>query len=220
MECARRNDSRLDPRAPGRADRLDADELAAALGLEHAAAQRIVELLSRGGQLALELERLASRGIWLLTRADDEYPALLKKRLRKTAPPLLFGAGRAELLTQRAVAVIGSRDADQDSLDFATTAGRRLAAAGLSVVSGAAQGIDSAAMLGAVDAEGAAVGVVAEALERAVRRQDLRPHLADGTVVLVSAYHPGARFTVGQAMGRNRLIYCLAEAAIVVTSEA
>ena len=75
-------------------------------------------------------------------------------------------------------------------------------------------------MLGAVDAGGAAVGVVAEALERTVRRQDLRPHLADGTVVLLSAYHPAARFTVGQAMGRNRLVYCLAEAAIVVTSGA
>lgn len=205
---------------PGALIGLGAAELADALELERTAAQRICELLSRGGQLALELERLASRGIWLLTRADDEYPALLRKQLRQTAPPLLFGAGRVELLAQRAVAVIGSRDADQDSLDFATTIGRRLAGAGLAVVSGAAQGVDSAAMLGAVDADGTAVGVVAEALERAVRRQDLRTHLADGTVVLVSAYHPGARFTVGQAMGRNRLIYCLAEAAVVVTSGA
>lgn len=197
---------------------LDATEIAEAVGVGPEAASRFAELLSRGGQLALELDRLSSRGIWILTRADDGYPPFLRRRLRATAPPVLFGAGRSSALVERAVAVVGSRDADEASVAFATALGRGCVRSGLAVVSGAARGIDSAAMLAALDAGGTAIGVVAEALERAVRRQDLRTHLADGEATLIAAQHPDAGFSVSGAMGRNRLIYCLAEAAVVVAS--
>jgi predicted Rossmann fold nucleotide-binding protein DprA/Smf involved in DNA uptake len=189
-----------------------------ALGLGRGAGDRLESLLRRGGQLAFELERLSSRGIWLLTRADHDYPQLLKGRLKRAAPAVLFGAGSVENVARRAGAVVGSRDADADSLEFATTLGRRLAADDVVVVSGAARGVDSTAMLAAVDSGGFAVGVVADALEKVIRHKDLRSHVADGLVTLLSAYHPEARFTVGNAMRRNRLIYCLAEVAFVVAS--
>jgi DNA processing protein len=73
-------------------------------------------------------------------------------------------------------------------------------------------------MIAALDAGGYAIGVVADALDKAIRRQDLRPHIAKGQLILVSPYHPQARFTVGNAMRRNRLINTLAEAAFVVAS--
>jgi predicted Rossmann fold nucleotide-binding protein DprA/Smf involved in DNA uptake len=197
---------------------LDAAEIADATGTSQEAGRRVAELLSRGGQLALELERLSGRGIWLLTRADDDYPPLLRSRLKNTAPPVLFGAGRRSLLVERGLAVVGSRTADESSLEFATELGRRCAKSGFAIVSGAARGIDAAAMLSSADAGGMAIGVVAEALERATRRQDLRSHLGEGELALITPQHPAAGFTVGGAMGRNRLIYCLAEAAVVVAS--
>jgi predicted Rossmann fold nucleotide-binding protein DprA/Smf involved in DNA uptake len=73
-------------------------------------------------------------------------------------------------------------------------------------------------MLAALDAGGHAIGVVADALEKAIRRQDLRAHIAEGQLTLISPCHPQARFTVANAMRRNRLIYTLAEAAFVVAS--
>lgn len=197
---------------------LDAAEIARATGMSPKTGGRVAELLSRGSQLAFELERLSSRGIWVLTRADDGYPPLLRSRLKATAPPVLFGAGRQSLLGERGVAVVGSRNADESSLAFATELGRRCARDGLAVVSGGARGIDTTAMLSALDAGGMAIGVVAEALERATRRQDLRSHLGDGELALITPQHPAAGFTVGGAMGRNRLIYCLAEAAVVVAA--
>jgi predicted Rossmann fold nucleotide-binding protein DprA/Smf involved in DNA uptake len=197
---------------------LDGGEIADATGTSQEAGRRVAELLSRGGQLALELERLSGRGIWLLTRADDDYPPLLRSRLKNTAPPVLFGAGRRSLLIERALAVVGSRNADEPSLAFATELGRNCARSGFALVSGGARGIDTAAMLSAADAGGMAIGVVAEALERATRRQDLRSHLGEGELALITPQHPAAGFTVGSAMGRNRLIYCLAEAAVVVAS--
>jgi predicted Rossmann fold nucleotide-binding protein DprA/Smf involved in DNA uptake len=209
---------RSDLQRPGALLGRDSDALQRELGVSTEAARRLTALLSRGGQLALELDRLAGRGIWIVTRADESYPPLLKERLKSTAPPVLFGAGRQTLLLERAIAVVGSREADQSSLAFASHLARRCAEGGFAVVSGAARGIDSAAMVAAADAGGNAIGFVADALEKMTRRQDLREHLVDGEMALVSAYHPAARFTVGNAMRRNRLIYCLAEAAVVVAS--
>jgi predicted Rossmann fold nucleotide-binding protein DprA/Smf involved in DNA uptake len=197
---------------------LEARGIADSLGLSAETGDRLAQLLSRGGQLAVEIDRLSTRGIWIVTRADDGYPTLLRSRLKATAPPILFGAGNPSALVKRSVAVVGSRDADEASTAFATALGRSCARNGLTVVSGAARGIDSAAMLAAADRGGAAIGVVAEALERAVRRADFQAHLVAGELTLIAVKHPAAGFSVGDAMGRNRLIYSLAEAAVVVAS--
>jgi predicted Rossmann fold nucleotide-binding protein DprA/Smf involved in DNA uptake len=199
---------------------MDAPEIRAVLSLPSEPVNRIAALLRRGGQLAFELERLASRGITLMTRADDAYPQLLKERLKRSAPPALYLAGDTGLLSLRAGAVVGSRNADPESLEFATALARRLAADGSAVVSGAARGVDTAAMLASLDAGGQAIGIVADSLEKAVRRQDFRAHISEGSLLLLSAYHPNARFSVGTAMRRNRLIYCLSDVAFVVASGA
>lgn len=209
---------RSDLQRPGALLGRDSDALQRELDVSTEATRRLTALLARGGQLALELDRLAGRGIWIVTRADETYPPLLKERLKLTAPPLFFGAGRQSLLLEPAIAIVGSREADENSLSFASHLARRCADGGFAVVSGAARGIDSAAMVAAADAGGSAIGFVADALEKMTRRQDLREHLVDGNMALVSAYHPAARFTVGNAMRRNRLIYCLAEAAVVVAA--
>jgi predicted Rossmann fold nucleotide-binding protein DprA/Smf involved in DNA uptake len=209
---------RSDLQRPGALLGLDGEALQRELEVSSSAAARLTALLARGGQLALELDRLAGRGIWVVTRADETYPPLLKERLKSTAPPVLFGAGRPGLLLERAIAVVGSREADEKSLSFAKLLGQRCAEGGFAVASGAARGIDSAAMITAADAGGNTVGFVADALEKMARRQDLREHLVDGNMALASPYHPAARFTVGNAMRRNRLIYCLAEAAVVVAA--
>ena len=197
---------------------LEAPDIAESLGVSPEAGGRVAELLSRGGQFAVELEHLGARGIWIITRADDGYPPLFRSRLKATAPPVIFGAGNPSALVDRSVAVVGSRDADEASIGFATALGRSCARHGLVVVSGGARGIDSAAMLATVDGGGKAIGVVAEALERAVRRPDFRAYLADGELTLIAVKHPAAGFSVGDAMGRNRLIYALAEAGVVVAS--
>jgi DNA processing protein len=209
---------RSEIRRPGELLGRSAADIEGALGLSGAAASTVETLLRRGGQLAFELERLSGRGIWLVTRADDLYPERLKERLKATAPPVLFGCGRQEHLRRHGVAVVGSRDADEASTDFATALGRRLASDDTALISGAARGVDTTAMLAAADSGGIAIGLVADALEKVVRRQDLRAYIADGAITLLSAYHPEARFTVGNAMRRNRLIYCLSELAVVVAS--
>lgn len=197
-----------------------AADLREALGVDPDLAERLAVLLSRGGQLAFEVERLASRGVWILTRADDAYPALFKQRLRSQMPPVLFGAGPQAALQSSAIAIVGSREADNAALSFASRLAARCAVDGYAVVSGAARGVDAAAMSGALARGGAVIGVTVDPLERLVRRRELREAIVDEQLTLVTPFLPFARWHAGNAMRRNRLIYTLARAAVVVASSA
>jgi predicted Rossmann fold nucleotide-binding protein DprA/Smf involved in DNA uptake len=74
-------------------------------------------------------------------------------------------------------------------------------------------------MHGALAGRGRSVGVLADSLERAVVSRDHRGHLLDGRLTLISAYDPAAGFNVGHAMQRNKAIYALADAALVVNAD-
>jgi len=181
--------------------------------------QRLNDLLARGFLLSQAVERWAARAIWVLSRADATYPRRLKSRLREDAPPILYGCGDAALLETGGLAVVGSRHIDEELMLYTEEIGRLAASAHRTVVSGAAKGIDRAAMHGALLGGGAVVGVMADSLERAALARDNREPLMDGRLALVSPYDPAAGFNVGHAMQRNKVIYAFADAALVVTSD-
>ena len=193
--------------------------IAATLGIVPSEAERVAGLLERGGRLALEMENLFARGLWAVTRADPGYPAKLRQSLKHQAPPVLFGAGEIALLARAGVAVVGSRNLDPSGLAFAQGIGRWCAAARLPVVSGGARGTDRVAMQATLEEGGAAFGVLADSLERTVQQPDLRELLHDERLVLLTPYSPTAGFSVGAAMGRNKVIYGLADYAVVVSSD-
>ena len=203
---------------PGALLGLTADDLADQFSLDTHQAERCALLLQRGGAMAIELDRLAARGIWLVTRADDAYPRRLRERLGSSAPPVLFGSGDRSVLGSRGVAILGSRDADDAATSFAQTLGRHCAANGVCVYSGAARGVDRSAMNAACEAGGAVVGFVADALETMIRRKDLREFLAGARLALLTPFRPDAGFRPGNAMARNKLVYASADAAVVVAS--
>jgi len=174
------------------------------LALPSSMSQRIQLLLERGAQLAIERERLASRGIWTLTRADERYPSKLKERLKALAPPVLFGAGPVEAINRDSLAVVGSRDVDEAGAAFAKALGQLCAGSNLSVVSGAARGVDRIAMDGSLELGGSVVAVLAESLEDILKRRDTRDNVLSGQLTLLTPSHPSARFTAAAAMGRNK----------------
>ena len=178
--------------------------------------RRIEALLGRGMQLSLSVEKWRTRAIWVLSRADDAYPSRLKRRLGAGAPAVLYGCGDRSFLDSGGLAVVGPRAASEDLLAYARGIGELAAEAGRTVVSGAAKGIDRAAMGGALAAGGQAIGVLASGLARAATQRDNRMSLLDGRLVLVSAYDPAARFFAGHAMERNHTVYGLADASLVV----
>jgi DNA processing protein len=194
-------------------------KIRAELDLDEDEAVRLRRLLDRGGSLAIELERLESLGIWVMTRVDAGYPERLRERLKNSAPTVVFGAGPPELVGKPGLAVVGSRNVDDIGSAAAEFAGQACARAKWLVYSGAARGVDEIAMKACIDHGGQVVGLLADSLEKAIRAPFSRQALSDGTLTLLTIYSPRAPFSVGAAMGRNKLIYALADMALVIASE-
>lgn len=180
--------------------------------------ERLRSLLNRGFLLSQTVQRWSSRAIWVLSRADPTYPRRLKALLKEDTPPLLYGCGDVTILDRAAFGVVGSRHVDDALIAYTENIGR-LAAPHRMVVSGGAKGIDRAAMSGALQGGGLVAGVLADSLERAALARDNREPLLERRLVLISPYDPAAGFNVGHAMQRNKLIYALADAALVVSSD-
>jgi len=199
---------------------LEATQLQKELDLDESEATRLAKLLQRSNALEIELDRLADLGIYVVTRADADYPQRYCERLKETAPIMLFYAGEAALLGQPGIAVVGSRHLDQAGQECATFVGNACGLSGLVLYSGGARGVDTISMNAALEVRGTAVGVLAHSLEKTIRTPELRSALGRGDLCLASPFPPNAGFSVGAAMGRNKLIYTLADYAIVVASEA
>jgi DNA processing protein len=182
-------------------------------------AERLRRLLGRGFLLSQATERWQARSIWVVSRADRGYPHRLKARLKDHAPAILYGCGDAASLDDGGLAVVGSRHVDDELIRYAKAVGVLAATAERAIVSGGARGIDQAAMRGALEVGGRAMGVLADSLEHQVMHREHRDLLVAERLVLVSPYDPAAGFNVGNAMQRNKLIYALSDAALVVSAE-
>ena len=180
--------------------------------------ERLFSLLKRGAQMSVMIEKWSRAGIWVLTRADADYPKKLKKRLGQLSPPILYGAGNKELLNLDGIAVVGSRNVIDDDINYSKELGRFLTGNNLVVISGGAKGVDEASMLGALENGGKSIGVLADALFQKSLSKTYRDYLSEGKLVFISPYYPEAGFNVGNAMGRNKYIYCMSEAAAVIHS--
>lgn len=181
--------------------------------------ERLEKLINRGSALAVAMEKWTRAGLWTLTPTDDFYPSYLKKQLHADAPAILFGCGNQKLLNRGGIAVVGSRQISEEELQFSRNLGQMVAEQGFTLISGGARGVDETAMLGALTHAGTVVAVLAESLLRACCSAQYRPYLMSDNLVLISSFYPEAGFNVGNAMSRNKYIYCLSDTAVVVRSD-
>lgn len=160
----------------------------------------------------------ATGGVWLHGAAD--YPAQLVED--PDPPPVLFWQGECEALAGPAVALVGTRRCTSYGSDVARELGRDLAAAGVSVVSGLALGIDGAAHEGALAAAAAApIAVVGSGLDVVYppRHRALWRRVADAGLLLSEA-PPGAAPEPWRFPRRNRILAALSTVVVVVESHA
>lgn len=202
------------------ADLLEAD-IDQVLGGRHHILDRnrLKRLLDRGFLLSQAIERWRTRAIWVISRTDETYPQKLRVRLKKDSPSLLYGCGDREILNSGGLAIVGSRNVNDSLIEYTQEIGRLAAKARQTVISGAARGIDRAAMSGALEAGGKVTGVLADSLEQTAMTREHRNLLLEGQLVLISPYDPNAGFNAGHAMQRNKVIYALSDAALVVNAD-
>jgi predicted Rossmann fold nucleotide-binding protein DprA/Smf involved in DNA uptake len=180
--------------------------------------ERIQHLLNRGASLSLALDKWQSAGVWIMDRQHPHYPQNFRKHLKHQSPALLFGVGDSELLTKNSIGFVGSRDCSVEDEQSTKQYVEQINRLDFQVVSGAAKGVDTHAMLASLENGNEAIGIMAESLFRASASNNWRQHLKDNKLVLISPFFPESRFTPANAMARNKYIYLLSKATVVITS--
>lgn len=151
----------------------------------------------------------------LVTLADEDYPRALLEI--GDPPPLLYLKGRREMLGAPALAIVGSRNATPQGLKNAEHFAESLSAAGLTIVSGLALGIDAAAHTGGLRGRGSSIAVVGTGLDIVypARNRELAHALAAGGAIL-SEFALGTPGMAANFPRRNRLISGLSKGCLVV----
>ncbi len=162
-----------------------------------------------------DLAWLEQPGNHILTLNDARYPALLKEI--PDPPPVLFVHGDPAHLHNPQLAVVGSRNPSPGGQENARHFARHLAAAGVTISSGLAIGIDGAAHQGALEGGGFTVAVTGTGLDRVYpARQKELAHRIAGQGVLVSEFPPGTPPLAANFPRRNRIISGLSVGTLVV----
>lgn len=152
----------------------------------------------------------------ILTLEHPAYPPQLKEI--HDAPPLLFVRGDVAQLSNPQLAMVGSRNPGVVGRETAHDFGRSLAAAGLVITSGLAQGIDTASHQGALAGDGQSVAVFGTGPDRVypAQNRELAHAIVAGGGALVSEYSPGVGPQPANFPRRNRIISGLSLGTLVV----
>jgi DNA processing protein len=183
-------------------------------GIERRPLENLLHLRARI-DLDAEIAKVARAGAWLVTLADDAYPALLRQV--PEAPPVLYVRGTLEATDAQALSIVGTRKATAYGREAAHELAAQLARDGITIVSGLAHGIDAAAHSGALDGGGRTLAVLGCGIDR-VYPADNRS-LADAIAAhgaLISEFPVGMPPDGRNFPRRNRIISGLALGVLVV----
>lgn len=177
-------------------------------------------LLAREQVSPVELmRRLEGSGAEVVTVLDDVYPRILREI--PGPPPVLYVRGTLPRQDEPTIAVVGTRRASSYGREATTRIAGELAAAGVTIVSGLAKGIDGFAHRAAIENEGRTVAVLASGVDVIYppEHRQLAERIA-AAGALISDYPPGTRPDAPNFPARNRIISGLSRATIVVEAPA
>ena len=162
-----------------------------------------------------ELDRLVRRGIRPIHLRSDEYPDHLAES--PDAPAVIYVAGDMDPRDNNGVAIVGTRNATDYGIQMATTLAHDLASMGITIISGLAIGIDTAAHRGALKAGGRTIAVLAGGLDSIYpqRNRGLARQIVESGS-LISEYQLGVRSKRDHFPRRNRIISGLSRGVVVV----
>lgn len=165
--------------------------------------------------VARALDWAAQRERFVVTLADESYPRLLLEIA--DPPPLLYAQGRIELLQRPGLAIVGSRNASAQGERNAEDFAKALSGAGLTVISGLALGIDSAAHRGGLAGEASTIAVLGTGIDLVYpqRNAALAGEIAQHGLLL-SEFPLGTPAAAHNFPRRNRLISGLGRGCLVI----
>ena len=178
-------------------------------------AARILKARVRVAEFRRHIKWFKSRGIDILCIEEEDYPSQLKEI--PNAPAILCKKGNLSQVSEKAVAIVGTTTPTDLGILITLELSTRLAQAGVTVISGLAEGIDTSAHLGPLHANGTTVGVVGSDLLSIYpsEKQKLADQICESGALF--SEHPfTTQPTPANLILRNRLISGLSMATIVV----
>lgn len=163
--------------------------------------------------ISFQVEKLLNEGYKIIPMNSDLYPKILKENLKvKYSPTIIYTKGDAKILQENAVAIVGSRDANEDALKFTDNIAKKMANEYKVVVSGFAKGVDRQSLDSSIKYNGNSIIVLPQGIltfDSGFRKY--YKEINTGGVIVLSTFPPDAGWSTGLAMARNRYIYGLAK---------
>lgn len=179
---------------------------------------RAEKLLMRAAEVRRMMDVYEAQGYTILTQKDERWPQRLNRLPASQRPHVLFAKGNFALLDDRKIAVAGSRNILPHTASLARRAGQVLASEGLTMISGGARGVDTAAHQGALELGGSLVLVPAKPVQHLMKCPELSEALENGRLLVLCDALPDELFSAQKAIARNHTIYALGEAALVIAA--
>jgi predicted Rossmann fold nucleotide-binding protein DprA/Smf involved in DNA uptake len=169
---------------------------------------------------AFMVEDLLEQGYTILPITSADYSPTLKKNLgRSYAPPVIYTKGNLQIMKEKSIAIVGSRKANDISLEFTDNVAKNASKDYKVVVSGFAKGVDKQALHSAIKYKGQSIIVLPQGI--ASFQSGFKKYykqIIDGDVLVLSTFYPKAPWSVQLAMARNPIIYGLASEIYVAES--
>ena len=165
-------------------------------------------------------EDLISQGFEIIPINSKEFSDTLKKNLKvKHTPPVIYAKGNKQLLLENSIAIVGSRKASKTSLEFTDNIAKKASKEYKVVVSGFAKGVDRQALDSALKYKGQSIIVLPQGITTFKSGfKKYYKEIVEGNLLVLSTFHPRAKWSVGLAMARNPIIYGLANEIYVAES--
>ncbi len=198
---------------------MDVYAMRQALDMSESEAYKLCVLLHRTMPLSYAIERFSNAGIEIATVDEAAYPQKLMNNLGEKAPPMVYYSGNMKLTETSSVALIGNSSVKPEVIEFAGRMTRAAVNTGLTVITGGENGFGRAVENEVIRQGGNLISYLAESLNDHIHLPHMAKQISSGKALMISSVHPEAHYTAPHALGRNKCIYGLANAAFVISCE-
>ena len=190
------------------------------LGLTEAEIELFKDAHDQLANNSFVVEDLLSQGYDILPIHSSDYPRALKNNLKSGAPTVIFTKGDKKLLQEQSIAIVGSRNANDISLQFTDNVAKMASSSNKVVVSGFAKGVDKQALDSTLENNGKSIIVLPQGIMTfSSGFKQYYKYITQGQVLVMSTFAPKAPWTKEFAMARNPIIYGMASDIFVAQSD-
>ncbi|MDD4216187.1 MAG: DNA-processing protein DprA [Bacteroidales bacterium] len=189
-------------------------------GLNQSEIELFLEAKNELPNYAFLVEDLLEQGYNILPITSPDYSPTLKKNLgRVHAPQVIYTKGNLQIMKEQSIAIVGSRNANDDSIRFTDNIAKKASVEYKVVVSGFAKGVDKQALDSALKHKGQSIIVLPQGIATFQSGfKNYYKQIINGDVLVLSTFYPKAPWSVQLAMARNPIIYGLASEIYVAES--